>query len=387
MLKRCIALLALLSPTFVLADDIVIGLDADMSAVAVEGGVAIQRGALIAIEEINASGGVLGKQLRLEVKDHRGNPARGVDNIVDFASNPQVVAVLGGVHTPVALHELPVIHEHKIIYLGAWAAGTGIVENKYKPNYVFRASVNDKWAAKVIVPFAQRRQIKKVALFLERTGWGRSNEKSMTYEAKKRGIQIDHVHWFNWGETNFDEAWKKANKQQVDAVLLVANAPEGAKIMRSLIETLPNQRIPVLSHWGIASGSFVQRLGIEQLSQVDLHVLQSFSFVNASDLAKKHYVLEQYQYAFDKNASAKSINAQAGVAQAYDLVHLLAKAIEQAGTTDRASVRDAMEKLENVRGLIKLYTKPFTAERHDALVANDYFMARFNKHGQLEPIQ
>ena len=80
----------------------------------VQGLIEIRRGAHIAIEEINRNGGVLGRKLQLEVRDHRGNPARGVDNILEFSAMQNVIAVLGGLHTPVAMQELKTIHQHFI---------------------------------------------------------------------------------------------------------------------------------------------------------------------------------------------------------------------------------------------------------------------------------
>ena len=77
------------------SESVLIGLDADMSASSAIGGEAIRRGAAIAIDEVNRAGGVLGRPLELVVRDHRGNPDRGVDNINDFAVMDDLVAVLG----------------------------------------------------------------------------------------------------------------------------------------------------------------------------------------------------------------------------------------------------------------------------------------------------
>lgn len=111
-----------------------------MSKKEAQGGESIRRGLELAIAEINAAGGVLNRPMQFIVKDHRGIRARGVDNIADFAAQKDLVAVVGGVHTPVALAELPSIHSNQLIYLGSWAAGTPIVDNGYDPNYVFRVS-------------------------------------------------------------------------------------------------------------------------------------------------------------------------------------------------------------------------------------------------------
>ena len=172
-----------------------IGIDADFSAVAVDGGVAIKRGVELAVDEINKKGGLLGRPLNIILKDHRGNPARGIHNIEQLATNGDLIAVIGGVHTPVALAELESIHQLNLLYLVPWAAGTQVVDNQYAPNNVFRVSVRDAEAGKVLIQHAVSRGIKRVALVLERTGWGRSNEASLTLAAAEMGITITTTRW------------------------------------------------------------------------------------------------------------------------------------------------------------------------------------------------
>jgi branched-chain amino acid transport system substrate-binding protein len=88
-----------------------------MSAVAKTGGIAIQHCAQIAIDEINQARGLLGRKLELIPKDHQGNSARGLVNINEFADQEDILAILSGVHSSVVLKELPVIHQHKLIFL------------------------------------------------------------------------------------------------------------------------------------------------------------------------------------------------------------------------------------------------------------------------------
>jgi branched-chain amino acid transport system substrate-binding protein len=74
-----------------------------------------------------------------------------------------------------------------------------------------------------------------------------------------------------------------------------------------------------------------------------------------------------------------------GAAQAYDLTHILALAIDRAGSTDRKAVRDALERIGTVRGLVKTYSPPFTPARHEALGPDDLLLARYRADGVLVP--
>ncbi|EKE17602.1 MAG: ABC-type branched-chain amino acid transport system, periplasmic component, partial [uncultured bacterium] len=83
--------------------------------------------------------------------------------------------------------------------------------------------------------------------------------------------------------------------------------------------------------------------------------------------------------------SERDIISAVGVAHAYDLTHLLAKAIDKAGSTDRPAIRNALEKLGSHQGAVRRYAQPFTADRHEALDPKDVFMAYYAKtDGALE---
>jgi len=363
---------------------ILIGLDADMSSSSAQAGESIRRGALLAIDEVNSSGGVLGRSLELVIRDHRGNPARGLDNMMEFAEMPDLLAVVGGLHTPVALHQLNSIHDNKIIYLGAWAAGTPMVENGRDPNYVFRVSVRDEYAGGFLVQNAIDRGSSKLGLLLERTGWGRSNEKAVTAALESRGLAPVRVEWFNWGITDLTEQLDHLYGAGADGVILVANPPEGLVAIESMAKRPENERLPIISHWGITGGTFPEMAG-PLLNEVDLLFLQTFSFIAPPLPDRAQRVFQRYRKMFPGIESAHDVIAPPGTAHAYDLVHLLALAAEKAGTVNREAVRSALESIEFHEGLMRDYAPPFTPKRHDALNADDFIVARYGEDGSIVP--
>ena len=273
-------------------DEIVIGLDADLFEGSAPSGFSIKRGAQIAIEEINSEGGLLGKKLRLISKNHSGISARGIKNIEDFSKTQNLIAVLGGLHSPVALAEIDLLNKEKIIYLGPWAAATKIVENGKRPNYIFRVSVRDEFAGPFLARQALKRY-KKIALLLENTGWGRGNYKSMTSALKKEGVKPVTVQWFNWGEPNFYEQIYQIKSSGAEVIILVANSPEG----KTFIKNMKKRRlsIPILSHWGITGGNFGWELK-EELQGIDLEVLQTFSFITAKNNKTRSFLKKYFKF-------------------------------------------------------------------------------------------
>jgi len=362
-----------------------VGLNADLKGGSAESGRSIRMGLEFAIEDINRSG-ILGQyQIALIPQDHRGNPARGADNVREFAANPDVIAIIGGLHTPVIMHELPLVHEQGIPYLIPWAAGTPIISNNYTPNFVFRLSVRDEYAGDVLIRHAQGSGFTKVGLLLERTGWGRSNEKSMNSAASQRSIEVTETHWFNWGEQAFTDTLKQLKASGAQAVMLVGNAPEGTKIIKAMAALPKTERLPIISHWGITGGQFVKMTGLETLNQVDLRVLQTYLFNDSRANSIAQSVLQRYQAALQQDHTF--VEAAPGLAHSYDLLHLLAIAIRDTLASGkpltRANLRASLESVDSYQGLIRHYHKPFAD--HEALDASDYQIARYNNHGYIEP--
>ena len=360
-----------------LADNWVIGLDADMSSVAKAGGIALQQGIELAIEEINARGGLLGKPVTLEIKDHRGNPARGIANLAALAANKNLLAVVGGVHSPVIIAELPLIHETPLVYLDPWAAATSIIDNGYEPNFVFRLSVRDAWAAEVILKEAKQDGCDSVTLLLERTGWGRSNEISMTEAAAKLGLPISAIEWFNWNSKLLTPQVEELANADVRCIALVANTPEGVDIVHTVANLPAAIRPAIYSHWGITGGAFTDKINVEELASVKIKYLQTISYQHPKTPQGEALKI-RYEEKYGKHEGHNAFN---GVAHAYDLVQLLALAVESAQSSEAQKVQAALEQIQQYDGVMKQYKSPFSSANHEALNASDYLMLKFNEAG------
>lgn len=364
-----------------LLNPIVIGLNADMSSGSAQSGIAIYRGMRIAIKELNNGGGLLGRRLAIKVMDHRGIPARGRFNMKKLNSTPNVVAVMGGLHTPVVLAEKKKLFDTEILkipYLIPWAAGTPVTDSPW----IFRLSVRDEYAGGFLVNSAISRGYKKIALLLETTAWGRSNEKSMTAALVAHNLAPSMKQWFSWKVDKVKIAKKLELIYQsgAEAIMLVANAPEGATIVQAMAERSVKKRIPIISHWGITGGNFPNRVG-PPLHMVDLTFLQTYSFLSSQENPIGQRVLNMGMHLFPEEIrSREDFFSPVGTAHAYDLIHILALAIQKVQTTNRGNVRNALENLKEYKGLIRSYSPPFKpgqGSSHDALDTSDYQMSKF----------
>jgi branched-chain amino acid transport system substrate-binding protein len=357
---------------------VLIGMDGEFGHASSTSAEAIKQGILIALEEINRRGGVLdGRPLQLVERANNTVPARSMANIREFAAMPDLVAVYCGRFSPTVLESLPLIHELGMPLLDPWAAADAIIDNGRTPSYAFRLSLKDSWAAPAMLDHLTRKKIKKVGLMMLNTSWGRSTKKAAEeYVAKKPGISLVDTQWINWDDKEDSMLLKYQTLRQkgAQAILLTANAEEAAVLARVMLKLQALERMPVASHWGVAGGDLPKLVGPD-FFKLDFSVVQTYSFVGAKRPASAR-VVQAHQRLFGSQ-SARTIPSPVGVAHAYDLTHLLALAINKAGSTNRTRIRDALENLGPYDGLMRRYAKPFTPQRHEALEFKDVFMAHY----------
>ena len=358
-----------------------VGLDAELSFAGSTSAQAIRMGMLIAMEEINQAGGVLGgRPLQLVELDNKSLPARSLENLKAMAAQSDLVAVFGGRFSPTVLESLPLIHALKLPLLDPWAAADGIIDAGYTPSYVFRLSLRDSWAMSAMLRHAAKKGAKRVGLLLVNTSWGRGNNKAAeAYVALHPELKIVGTEWYNATDKSFLEKVKALKLAGAQSIVLVGNV-EASHLVRAMAAIPKAERLPIVSHWGMSGGNFFEDAGAA-LQEVDFALVQTYSFIGA-ERPKALRVLAAAQRLFGVK-DARSLASAVGVAHAYDLTHILALAIARAGSTDRAAVRNALEQVRDYDGLIKFYPQPFTLTRHEALSLQDVFMARYAPDGAI----
>lgn len=354
------------------ADPIKIGLVTALSGQSARSGEALTRGATIAIEEINAKGGVLGRPLQLVRRDDESNPAKGLISARELIQREKVAAVIGGLDTPVALAIVPFANNAKVPFVSPWAAGTNITRNGAADNYVFRVSAMDDEVDKAILQYARKNyDTKKPGLILVNNPWGESNELGFKAAMKAAGIEPAGIEKFEGNDIDVVPQLSRLKEAGADTLFLVGNVGPGSQVVKSLdrMGWLP----PIVSHWGIAGGRFTELAGPNAKNVV---FVQTYSFFgDLSPVGKK--VLAALQAKYPDIKGPADITPAVGVANAYDTVMLIAAGITKAGKTDGTALRDAFYTVEGVEGLIKTYNKPFTKTNHDALNQDDYIWTRF----------
>ena len=218
------------------AGKIYIGLNAEIGHLTSTSDDAIRQGILIAIDEINRSGGVLGgRKLELIVRDNRAVPARAAEHLKEMAGIKDFVAVFCGKFSSAFIESMPLIHEQRLVLLDPWAANDKLIENGYSPNYAFRLSLKDSWAVPAMMGYARKRGFPKVGLLMINTSWGRNNHEVLKrYLAANPGISVVDTQWFNYGDSSLMAQYLSIRKAGANAVVYIGIEPEGAILVKEM---------------------------------------------------------------------------------------------------------------------------------------------------------
>jgi branched-chain amino acid transport system substrate-binding protein len=357
-----------------------IGLVAALSGQSALSGEGITRGLTMAINEINAAGGVLGRKIELVRRDDESNPAKGQLAARELIDSEHCAVLFGGIDSPVSLAIVPLANEMHTPLMGVWAAATKITQNGANPNYAFRVSAVDALVDKRLLAYAVTKHgAKAPGLMLINNGWGESNRAGLTATAEQTGVKLAGIEKFEEQDADLSPQASRLKAAGADSVILVANAAPGALAVKAI------QRLgwapPVISHWGISGGQFPQLAGS---AAKNVEFVQTYSFFGKQN-AVGTKLIEGMKAAYPDVKGPGDILPPVGVANAYDAMHLTALAIAKAGSVEGAKIREGFYAIDTYDGLIKTYKKPFSPEQHDALTENDYIMVHYVGN-QIEPV-
>jgi branched-chain amino acid transport system substrate-binding protein len=361
------------APVTFAAEPIKIGLVTALSGQSALAGEAITRGLTVAIDEINAKGGLLGgRKLELVKRDDEANPAKGTTAARELIFKEKVAVLFGGLDTPVSMAIVPLANQNKVPFMGPWAAGTPITKNGANPNYAFRVSAVDEIVDRAMLQYGQKTfKTAKPGIIRVNNPWGESNEQGLVAALSAKGMKAAGIERFEGNDVDVVPQLTRLKAAGADTLFLVGNVGPSAQVVKSLDRM--GWKVPVVSHWGPAGGRFTELAGP---SAKEVHFVQTYSFFGKqSPVGEK--VIKALMAKYPDVKGPADITPAVGVANAYDAMHLAAMAIANAGSTDGDAVRQGFYKIDRYPGLIKNYVKPFTQANHDALGENDYVWAQF----------
>jgi branched-chain amino acid transport system substrate-binding protein len=362
-LKALVAGVALgFSMSGMAAEPIKIGVSGPFTAGSAPMGTSMRDGVRLAVAEINAKGGVLGRKIELIERDDEAKNERGVQIAQELINKEKVVATVGYINTGVALASQRFYQQAKIPVMNNVATGSVVTKQfaDQPQNYVFRNSANDTIQSAMIVQEAiDRRKFKKVAILADSTNYGQLGRADLVKALETKGVKPVAEEKYNIGDVDMTAQLLKAKQAGADAVLTYGIGPELAQIANGMEKI--GWHAPIIGSWTLAMANFIDNAGKNGEG-----TRMPQTFIQDPSTPKRKSFIDAYVKAY--NPPGGRMPSAVSAAQGYDSVFLLAAAIKQAGSTDGTKIAAALEDLkEPVEGVITTYKKPYTHDDHEAI--------------------
>ena len=211
----------------------------------------------IAMEEINAKGGIKGKKVVLEFEDSQGKPevARSiVERLIDVRKQP---VVFGEYSSSCSKAISAVAEERKTPYLVVTGATDDITQQNYK--YIFRLNPTNAYYAKGLMSFLNTVvKPKTIAILYESSDFGTSGAEDMVNQAKKAGMQVLVKEQYEKGAVDFRPILSKVKSVKPDVIYMVSYVMDAALLMRQIKELRIDAKLYAGGAAGFAIPEFIQ---------------------------------------------------------------------------------------------------------------------------------
>ncbi|MBW1997239.1 MAG: ABC transporter substrate-binding protein [Deltaproteobacteria bacterium] len=327
-------------------------------------GKALKQGAILAADEINAQGGILGKEIELAFADEEFTPEKGITALKKLALKDRVQVLAGGFTSGVTLAQMPFFSRYNLIYLGVGSASSTLTEmvkkdyEKYK--YYFRVGIlKDQLLAFdmgnfMVNFFGKKHGVTKVAILAEKAKWTEGLGGFLTMFFKKNGMEVVMAEFFEMKTTDFSPIFSKVKKSGAELVVEMHS-----HVSEIFIKQYYDQRVP-LPIGGIAlasqSSDFWERSGGKCVGEI------TSNFIYRIPISPKTI---PFWDAYVKRWGEDPLVTATG---AYDALYVYKDAVERAGTFETQEVIPALEKTNMVAALGRIAFE----EGHELKYGPDY---------------
>ena len=297
------------------------------------------QGLQMAVDEINAAGGVLGRPLTVLREDDHESVDRGRLVAQRLAQNDDVVAVIGHMQSYVSLPAAAIYDLFGIVHLAPTATDPRLTQQGYRR--LFRMTFTDRETGAQMADFAAAQSYDRVAIYYIRNAYGRSLANAFEERALEHGVGIADRQSYDPNAGSGDRAltdilasWRDLNLQ---AIFIAGEPREAAAMIRAAREREID--VPVLGGDALGTADFVSLGGGAVEGTV---IAAAFHPGDERETVRRFSAGFRQRYGKLPDASA---------ALAYDAVRLLAHGMTRAESVDPDGVADALRATAGWRGI------------------------------------
>ncbi|HEX5597200.1 MAG TPA: ABC transporter substrate-binding protein [Micromonosporaceae bacterium] len=342
--------------------EIVIAADLELSGAAAAAGQAYQRALELKVEQVNQSGVLGGRTLKLEVKDNRSDPNESLRNINDFTANPAVQAIIMGSCGECAVGAAKTVNEKRVPTI-ALAASDEVANPVAERRYLFKLAPNASDNAAALVAELKHQRISKVSLLYTDDGYGHEGKQAMEGELQKAKIKLDRSEHVKVTDNDVSNVVGDLVARKPGALVIWATAEQANLASVAARDAAFNGKL--FFDAGAAGGLFLGTKVAKQTNGATMVFTQTMVIddVIATTPAKA----ARKQWFRDYTARYGGYNGFSSFAA--DAVQLITEAVNKAGSTsdkvNRNGIRDVLEtsQMEGLSGPIRM-----TPDNHSGLM-------------------
>jgi branched-chain amino acid transport system substrate-binding protein len=320
------------------APPIKIGFASAMSGPAAITGEGVRWGGTLAVEEINARGGVMGRKLEAFFADNKAQPGEAVSAVRKLADVDQVDVIIGQTHSGACLGAMPVVKEIGIPMVVESCSHPKIRElsGKGGNEWTFRVALDDEIMAYTFARYMARQGVKTSSVLAMNNDFGRGA--AIAYEAafKKAGVKLVSTEFFDPGQPDYRPVLTRLKRANPEAILGVILASDGAPFMRQFRELGLTQKI--FARGSLGSAEFLHQ--VRDNPRIGDGVVEASYWITGLDPDWDRKWTERHKIPPRIHGSLAAITLKWAVVPALEI------AIKKTGKADRKSIRDALEQVD-----------------------------------------
>ncbi|WHY67603.1 ABC transporter substrate-binding protein [Neobacillus sp. SuZ13] len=333
-----------------------VGVNLELSGGVASYGESLENGIDIAVDEINKKGGVKGKKIELVKVDNKSEAAEATNGAIKLTSQDKVTAIIGAATSGNTVAQAQIANDTKTILLtpSGTSPNVTVADNGKLNEYVFRTSFIDPFQGIVAANFAAKElKLNNAAIFADSASdYAKGLAASFKETYEKAGGKVVAEEAYVAKDTDFRATLTRIKAKNPQFIFIPGYYEEVGLIVKQAREL--GITVPLMGADGWDSPKLVELAGAEALNNT--FITNHYTSGDPDETIQKFVTTYKEKY---NGESPNAFNALG-----YDTVYLLADAIERAGGTDTAKIKEA---LENTKDLSRITGKITIDKDHNPI--------------------
>lgn len=317
-------------------DTLRLGLAVPQTGTSAAGGEIVENGVQMAVDEINAAGGIDGKwMIELIIEDNQNDPSTSVNCMEKLCNQDNVDVAISATASSCCLADMEVTREAKVPELAPASTAASLTEQGNE--YFFRTAVTDSSNVVCLYDYLTKNMGgSRIAVLYESNDFGNGGYQLLQDYAGEYGVEIIDAQAYNVGDVDFSVQLTQIKEEAPDAIFVWGHYEEVTIMCKQMAQYEVD--IPMM---GTGYNSpYLTEMGGEYVEGIMLSTCYTTADPDEAVQAFDKKYMELFGAAYDQNAP-----------QSYDTVYMIADAVTRAQSTDSEAIQKALTEMKDFDGL------------------------------------